>query len=410
MLHAFGFTVHSYWEGVMLGQALLFMVLTMMLALASGCRKAASTKADTNTPTDTTSLGGGDGDGDMDTDTDSDGDTYADGDTDVDGDTDTDTAGDSDTGGHTEQGTVAGTVGETDTLNTATGTDSEDVTTDTVTMTPEPSKESCRVFDFESPVLDAGASLDVGPELNLAPGISLGPYREIHEGAPYLMEGSEWCLEGQWLNGGPIQIDMDEALAPPVSVAVDVHMSMGPFAYLRLLNSNGDEVGLDQKRMNPQIWPTCIPPGVAEADGLLTTVSLAAHADEAVSTIVVAYTPVPVNWGYAVYLDNLTMSAANLPGTEACPWNADGEIEDTVPRCELGADDEVRVRYLCHDMPDTVDSCEDCDVECLQQIVRDTEMSINDCMTYPDEILCGPYPDTEKCCYIVYAHTDWCLD
>ncbi len=323
--------------------------------------------------------------------------------------TESDTPGDSDTVVHTEQEPVAATVTETDTAKTSTGTDSEKVPTSSITE-PMEDKETCRVFDFESPALDAGASLDVGPALDLAPGISLGPYREIHEDSPHIMEMSEWCLQGQWLNGGPIQIDLDEALEPPVSVAVEVHMSIGPFAYLRLLNREGEEVGLDQKRMNPNLWPTCIPRGVAEADGLLTTIPLVVHADEPVSTIIVAYTPVPINWGYAVYLDNLTMRAANLPGDDACPWNDDGEIEDTVPRCELGEDEELRARYLCHNKPDTVDSCEACDVECLQQIVRDADIQINECMTFPDEIICGPNPNTEKCCYIVHAHNDWCVD
>ena len=99
-----------------------------------------------------------------------------------------------------------------------------------------------------------------------------------------------------------------------------------------------------------------------------------------------------------------------MQGEAACPWDSNGEIPDDTPRCEVAPEAGQRVRYLCLGKPDDIDTCEACDLTCIQQIVTSIELSPNECVTYPEEIVCGPNPDTEECCYIVYAGDDRCME
>jgi hypothetical protein len=168
-----------------------------------------------------------------------------------------------------------------------------------------------------------------------------------------------------------------------------------------LLGAGDAEIASDSSHVLFPMWPCADDP--AGPHGM---VRLAAQADTVVETAVVEVPSTP-DLGWVMLIDDLAFAGGE----------PDAECADAVPAfaaedlCDAEPGPDERGAYLCVPMPDTVASCDECDLQCMQQATEAAATASGSCLPLPSRLVCGPDPNAEtdgECCYVVASGEDTC--
>jgi len=196
----------------------------------------------------------------------------------------------------------------------------------------------------------------------------------------------------------PILATFPAILAEPASVSVEMVVYTGnrSTARLALLDTDGNEVATAAADPDFAMWPC---PGSYASEGV---VRLLATAD-----VPVRYARMEVprvdGIGFVWLLDDFAFSGGPSSDAGNC-HDLDTQIfPDRL--CHGNPGPDQLVQYVCVERPDSIASCAECDLVCMQQMTLQRISQEQACLGYPDELLCGPDPQYENsCCYVVLAN------